>query len=116
MNITIEKHNPLSMRNERMQALEEAYNYFNKILEEYSMSKNLNDSDLEELKLLIKEAYLDKKLNYFLETKLSNFNDYLDFAMASALNQTTSKQDSSFSSLFYLRHTKQLLTNERGIR
>lgn len=104
------KNNPVQFKDSRTEALEDAYNLFMEILKEYAESNSLSESNFSELKSLIDEAYIDKKISYFLDFKLDNLNEKIDTFVDFALSNPSKK--SNYINLFYIKQTNHLITNE----
>jgi uncharacterized protein YktA (UPF0223 family) len=93
--------------------LDDAYKSFKDIISEYSEKNNISESDKDLLYRLILKAYLDKKMQYFLEDKLSDMSSYLDFALNFALQNDNKDIDKSNLNIFYVKHLKKsLVSNE----
>lgn len=102
--------NPLIISNPKIEALDKAKKIFLDALDDYAKQKHLGQNEIKELKEILQNVYLSKKLHYLLEHKVSIFSDHLNFATNFALQE--SPINKSFTNVFYLRHTKQLLTNK----
>jgi hypothetical protein len=105
----ISSENPFEMKDSKKEALEDAYKLFISILSDYSEENNLPPEFFFELNEIIKEAYQDKKLNYFLESRFDLINGRVNKMVDFALNN---KNKVGYTNLFYLNHTNQLVTNE----
>jgi hypothetical protein len=103
--------NPLIISNPKIEALEEAQKIFLEVIDEYAKNNRLGQNELKELKEILQSIYFSKKLHYLLEHKMSIFSNYLDFATNFALKESSTSK--SFTNVFYLKHTRQLLTNEQ---
>lgn len=108
-----EKDNPLLINNDRIKALDEAYQLFIKPLDEYVKDNPLSKQEVKEIKFLIQNAYKRKKLNYFLNHKTSSLKKYLDEAVFHSLQQDIDKKDSDGSlHHYYLKRTNHLIANK----
>ncbi len=106
------ENNPLVISNPKIEALEDARKLFLDALDEFAKQKQLEPNEIKELKEILQNVYLSKKLHYLLEYKIGIFSDYLNFATNFALQE--SPIEKPFTNVFYLRHTKQLLTNKHA--
>lgn len=57
------------------------------IIQEYASLHNLSEEDKKHLIKLTEDAYLDKKLEYYLEDKLVTYSSFLNFSANLALNK-----------------------------
>jgi hypothetical protein len=114
METTYKHNNPIALNNHRINALDEAYQIFLTVLDEYIQKNDLNPEDIKEIKNALVKAYNEKKISYYLDNKFDKFTNYIDYALGAALtNLGQSKENREFKNIFYLKHTKQLLTNEQ---
>ncbi len=96
----------------KMEVLEEAFNSFLDIINEYASQHNLSEEDKKQLFKLVEDAYVNKKIEYFLDEKLSKFSSFLDFSYCFALKKPDSKDSKSNYCVAYVKHLKQLVANE----
>lgn len=94
-----------------MQILEEAYESFLKIAEEYASDHNLSDSDKKELLEMIGKAYTDKKIEYFLTEKLSRLSQFMNFSFSYSIKEPKDRKGKMEYSIAYVKHLKQMVTN-----
>jgi hypothetical protein len=112
---TIYKHNnPIVFNNHKIDALDEAYQNFSTVFEEYIQKNNLNPDDIRKIKKALLKAYNEKKMTYYLDNKIDNLTNHIDHTLEFALtNLGQSKKNRELKNIFYLKHTMQLLTNEQ---
>ena len=96
----------------KVKVLEEAFNSFLDIINEYASLHDLSDADKEELVKLARDAFYDKKIKYYLEDKLSSYSPFLDFSANLALKKNGKEIDKSSWNILYVKQLKQLVTNE----
>ncbi len=96
----------------KMEVLEEAFNSFLDIINEYASQQSLSEEDKKQLLKLVEDAYVNKKIEYFLDERLSKFSSFLDFSYCFALKKPNSKDIKSNYSIAYVKHLKQLVANE----
>ncbi len=114
METVYRKNNPLVFRSQRIDALNEAYRIFSSVLEDYIRMNNLDPEDIKEIKKALNRAYQEKKLSYYLDYKINKYKNYIDFALDFVLNNLEQPHENKeFKTVFYLKHTKQLMTNEQ---
>jgi len=110
----IRSDNPIVFKSDNLDALNEAFSTLLETLEENSDKFNLTDEELKELKESIKKAYLERKLNIYLNNKITKFtnrfNRSLSYYVSNNFLPSPSKDPSS--SLFYLKHNS-LVHNEQ---
>lgn len=71
----------------RMEVLEEAFNSFLDIINEYASQQDLSEEYKKQLLKLVEDAYVNKRIEYFLNERLSKFTSFLDFSYCFACNQ-----------------------------
>lgn len=92
-------------------ALDNAFNLLVKSLKALSEKEDLSDDELSFLSELIKEAYLNRKANLYLENVSDEINQYLKHSFKFALNSEKSENNlNNYTKLFYYRSRKDLLT------
>jgi len=100
------------LKNDKSIALDKAYNIFLKALNEYAKN-NGNGIDVSEIRQILHDVYTDKKLAYYIENKLGKFNNYLNDMLSMTSKYLNEKDDREFTKMFYLKHMRQILRNER---
>lgn len=106
-------NNPLVINNDRIKALDKAYQLFIKTLDEYVKDNPLSKQEIKEIKILIQNAYKRKKLSHFLNHKTSSLKKYLDEAIFHSLQQDIDKKDSDGNLYYnYPKRTNYLIANE----
>lgn len=105
--------NPISRKSLAIENLEEAYGLFLKAFQEYATKQNLSQKQIQEFQELIKKAYLEKKVAYFLSDKLEDYESYFNKAFTLALRGSLSElSDSSqldFAKLLYFRNKNHMI-------
>lgn len=96
----------------KIRVLDEAFDSFREIINEYAQAHDLSEKDYETLLDLANKAYLEKKMIYFLEDKLSAFGDYLLWSLACALRQDSCKEDKYYDRIMYFKQLNHTFTNE----
>ena len=86
--------------------------YVKEIIDEYAQAHDLSENDYETLLDLANKAYLEKKMTYFLEDKLSNLGSYLLWSAACALKQDFCKEDKYYDRIMYFKQLNHTFTNE----
>lgn len=104
------QNNPILFRDSRVSALDDAYVVFMDIVKEYAKKNNISENSLSELVFLIKEAYQDKKIEYFLDSQLEGLGEKVDNFVDLALN--TPNKKINYTNLFYIKHTNNFIENE----
>lgn len=104
------QNNPVLFKDSRVSVLDDAYGVFLDIVKEYAKNNNISDDSLDELVVLIKEAYQDKKIEYFLDSQLEGLGEKVEDFVDLALNSPNKR--TSYTNLFYIKHTNQFITNE----
>ena len=99
-------------KNLKIRVLDEAFDSFKEIIDEYAQAHDLSEKDYETLLDLANKAYLEKKMTYFLEDKLSNFGAYLWWSAACVLRQDFCKEDKYYDRIMYLIQLNHTFTNE----
>lgn len=112
MDLEISKNNPIVLRDHRSLALEKAYESLQKLLDNYITENNIDPVVSAEIKRLRHEVYTESKVSYLIDNKLNTFSDYLESSMCFAL-KTSYSPKKVFTDLFYVKHSKQLLTHEQ---
>lgn len=79
--------------NPKVEALNDAFNLFTDVIEEYAAKNNLPDKDKTALLKMAREAFQEQKISYFLEDKLHIYHSFFNIAMRFALNR---KEDTGF--------------------
>ena len=92
-----------------MRVLDEAYDTFNKIINDYASSHGLSEEEKEELLVLVNNAYQDKKMTYFLEDKLDLYETYLKNSANVALKERTEKMEKADLNILYFKQLKELM-------
>lgn len=95
----------------KIKILEEAFNSFLDIIDEYASQHGLSNIDKEDLIKLAKDAFIDKKIEYYLEDKLSSYSSFLEFSTNLALKNNVKKAEKSSLNILYVKQLKQLVTN-----
>ncbi len=98
-------------KNIKIRILDEAFDSFKEIIDEYAQAHNLSKKDYETLLNLANKAYLEKKMTYFLEDKLSSYASYLLWSMGCALKQNSCKEDKYYD-IMYFKQLNHTFTNE----
>ena len=91
----------------KVKVLEEAFNSFLDIINEYASLHDLSDADKEELVKLARDAFYDKKIKYYLEDKLSSYSSFLDFSANLALKKNGKDLSSTYKCNFLGADNKQ---------
>ncbi|AEV32868.1 hypothetical protein Oweho_1889 [Owenweeksia hongkongensis DSM 17368] len=112
MTLLMDKKNPLKINNPRIEALDDAYKWFLEVLDNFATEKNITAEEIADLKKIVFKEYMNKKMSYTLDHKLSILSKYIDSSMCSALRENSLKEKPS-TSLVYMKHTKHLLSNEQ---
>ena len=99
-------------KNLKIRVLDEAFDSFKEIIDEYAQAHDLSEKDYETLLDLYNKAYLEKKMTYFLEDKLSNLGSYLLWSAACALKQDFCKEDKYYDRIMYFKQLNHTFTNE----
>ena len=99
-------------KNLKIRVLDEAFDSFKEIIDEYAQAHDLSEKDYETLLDLANKAYLEKKMTYFLEDKVSNFGAYLWWAATCALRQDSCKEDKYYDKIMYFKQLNHTFTNE----
>lgn len=95
-------------------ALDNAYKLVLEVLSEIAERKQLSKKEIEFLTELIKEAYLKRKSNLFIQFYADDFENYLNHAFRFALNQESKGSNvSDYTKLFYYKSKKHLVTSDR---
>lgn len=105
------ENNPIKFSSKNMDALTEAHNMLLSALNEYAKIKSLSEEDVLTLKHLINNQFNKKKIEYFLQDKVFHYSNYIDNIINLSFNQDRNPaKDKTYSSVFYLKHTKELVT------
>jgi hypothetical protein len=83
--------------------LEEANKKLNTMFDEFADERKLNTGTRKYIKSGIKKAYINKKIAYFMENRLSHINDYLKYAFDNVEEQLygTNNNKNSVKLMFY---------------
>lgn len=107
-------NNPLYFTNSRTEALEEALRMFLETFEEYADKNELTEDQISSFKQLILDSYIEKRASYFIDHKISNFNDYINKAFQFALKRSFDSNDKeNLTSVFYYNNKHRLISNEQ---
>ncbi|MFN3378691.1 MAG: hypothetical protein ACK41O_04500 [Runella zeae] len=98
--------------NPQIKALDEALGLFLEALKEFSKTQNLTETQTLALESLIKDAYLEKKMEYYLQSRLGGFSSRLNFLLNEDLIYKPKGDVHSPTDFLYLNHINQLVTNE----
>lgn len=79
--------------NPKVEALNDAFDLFTDVIEEYAAKNNLPAKDKTALLKMAREAFQEQKISYFLEDRLHIYHSFLNIAMRFALNK---KEDTGF--------------------
>ena len=105
------ENNPIKFSTKNTAALTEAHNLLLSALQEYSKTKSLSLEDIHTIEKLINNQYNKKRIEYFLQEKMLSYSNYIDAIINVPFNQENNlAKDRTYSSVFYLRHTKELVT------
>lgn len=115
---TTQKHklenSPIYFANSRTESLDEALKLFLSIFEEYAAKNELTESQVSSFKKLIFAAYKEKRATYFIENKVSIFDDYINKAFNVALRRSfDSDENDSITKVFYYNNKRRLISNEQ---
>ncbi len=108
----LDKGNPLAFKSPKIERLDKAYSALIEIVKEYAERENLSEEDVLMLTQLLVEVYSFKKAEYIIDHKLNRIGLYLNTAFCKAFNLEEEDNKRQYTDLLYLKHTKQLLTNE----
>lgn len=108
------KNNPIYFSNEKVQALDEAFQLFMDTLNDYLEKNDLANEEINEIKSLIKNTYLEKKLVYLLENRFSYLNETIENAFKLVLDNSKEKELTGRidTNLYYLKKSKRFTLNE----
>jgi hypothetical protein len=107
-------NNPLYFSNSKTEALEEALRMFIEAFDEYATKNELTEEQISSFKQLIMDSYAEKRAIYFIESKFSNFNDYINKSFHFALKHSFDNEDrESITKLFYYNNKHRLISNEQ---
>jgi hypothetical protein len=101
----------MNRNNFRINILEEAFSSFIDIVSTYASQHNLPEEDKRQLLKMITDAYVDKKLEYFLGDRLNKLGSFLNFSLDYALKNDNKSNGSNYR-IGYVKHLKQLIANE----
>lgn len=105
------ENNPIKFGNKSTDALKEAHSMLLSALDEYTKIKSLSQEDILIIKQLINSQYQKRKVEYFLQEKLMSYTNYIDTIINMSFNQENNPaKDKTYSSVFYLKHTKELVS------
>ena len=105
------ENNPIIFSNKNTEALKEAQDTLLSILEQYSKSNDLSKEDIDTLKSIIRRQYNLKRIEYFMQEKALTYSNYIDKIINMSFNQDMNNvKDKNYSSVFYLKHTKELVS------
>lgn len=108
------QNNPVYYYNHRTEALDDAFKIFLEIFQDYSLKNDLSEDQIASFKQLIMDTYIERKANYFFESKFSNFTNYIDSAIDLALNKTFQKDNkANISKVFYHNNLYRLINHEQ---
>lgn len=96
----------------KLKVLNEAFDSFLDIINEYASKNNLSDKDKNHLIKLAKDAYVDKKIEYYLEDKLASYSSFLDFSVNFALNKNAGETEKSYWNILYVKQLEEFISNE----
>ncbi len=102
----------IESKNIKVRVLDDAFDSFKEILNEFAKIHDLSEEDYEALMELANNAYLEKKMTYFLEDKFYAMSIYLDHAAGCALKQKTCKEEYYGDKLMYVKQLKHMFANE----
>lgn len=107
-------NNPLYFSNSKTEALEEALRIFIEAFDEYARENELTEEQISSIKELIIDSYIEKRAFYFLENKLSNFNDYINKSFHFALKYLFENGNKGAATNFlYYNKKHRLINNEQ---
>ncbi len=107
-------NNPVYFSNNKSEALEDALRMFLETFKEYASLNDLSADQISSFQQLIMETYQERKAVYFLESKFSNFTDYIDTAINFALNTSLQSNDKeNITKVFYYKNKHRLVSNEQ---
>lgn len=95
----------------KIRVLDEAFDSFKEIINEYAEAHDLSKKDYESLLNLAQKAYLEKKMSYFLEDRLSDYASYLLLSVGCALKQNSCEEDKYYD-IMYFKQLNHTFTNE----
>lgn len=104
------KNNPIAIRNAKIEALEDAKEIFINTLEQFSSENIISSDELNAVRNLVEAEYINKRLSYLIEHKTERFSEYLNDALGKISFEEES--ETTFTRLSYIRHTRQLLSND----
>ncbi|WP_108866855.1 hypothetical protein [Aquimarina aquimarini] len=81
-------------------ALDEAYEMMIKMVYDYAQKTNLSETDVQEIKDMIDEVYVEKKREYLCEDKIEAINDKIK-KVASILDTSSEKKKQNRNFLYY---------------
>ena len=106
-------NNPIYFSNSRTEALDEALVVFLEILEEFGNKYELDEDEMLSFKTLIMDSYAERRAIFFLENKISKFNDNLFKSFQSALNGTFNEMHKQkITNLFFYNKKHCMISNE----
>lgn len=104
--------NIILKKDEEIKRIDDIYTFIISYIDENATTYKISVEDISILKEKVAEAYIERKSARFMEKSFGVFCEYFDYSLNNALN-IDSNNDKDFIKLFYVNHTKHLLTNEQ---
>lgn len=107
---------PVVYENKKINNLNEASELFWEFFVEYARKNDLSEEQIEEFKRLFKEVLLEKKLEYFIEKRISDLFEPIGQSIENSLNAFNpqeKKVNDSFTRIIYYNNKKHRISNER---
>ena len=101
-------NNPILISSDKIKALDDAYVELIGLIEELSKNDEEGKAALDNIKIVLGEAYVKKRTSYFLEEKTKPFVDYFNRLLNLTFDQQSKREDilDLSSKTFYLRRTQ----------
>jgi hypothetical protein len=110
------RNNPLYFRDERGEALEDAYDLFMEAFSEYATLHKLSAEQIDSFKEQIRAAYLEKRASYFFENKLNNISEVLGKTITFALTKSyTDESRENVTSFLYYNNKRHSISHEHQL-
>jgi hypothetical protein len=101
-----------SIKKDRKSVIDETYRSFFELINDNASLNDLKKNEKDLLIQALREVYISKKAELVLNERLSKFNEFLNFSVDFALKQSSDTNTRNNYNVAYVRHLKELITNE----